>query len=139
MDNRLSSFYAGGAKVDVVLSPNDSLAQGISQSLQLAGYTAADFPVLTGQDGDKASVANILNGVQSMTVWKDTRLLGERVAMMVKSIVAGTDVEVNDTETYDNGDHIVPSFLITPEVVTKDTVQSKLIDSGFLKASDVGL
>ncbi len=139
MDNRLSSFYAGGAKVDVVLSPNDSLAQGISQSLQLAGYTAADFPVLTGQDGDKASVANILNGVQSMTVWKDTRLLGERVAMMVKSIVAGTDVEVNDTETYDNGDHVVPSFLITPEVVTKDTVQSKLIDSGFLKASDVGL
>ncbi len=139
MDNRLSSFYAGGAKVDVVLSPNDSLAQGISQSLQLAGYTAADFPVLTGQDGDKASVVNILNGVQSMTVWKDTRLLGERVAMMVKSIVAGTDVEVNDTETYDNGELIVPSYLITPEVVIKDTVQSKLIDSGFLKAGDVGL
>ncbi len=139
MDNRLSSFYAGGAKVDVVLSPNDSLAQGISQSLQLAGYTAADFPILTGQDGDKASVTNILNGVQSMTVWKDTRLLGERVDMMVKSIIAGTDVEVNDTTTYDNGDHVVPSYLITPEVVTKDTVQSKLIDSGFLKASDVGL
>ncbi len=65
--------------MDVVLSPNDSLAQGISQSLQLAGYTADDFPVLTGQDGDKASVRNILDGVQSMTVWKDTRLLGERV------------------------------------------------------------
>jgi len=139
MDNRLSSFYAGGAKVDVVLSPNDSLAQGISQSLQLAGYTAADFPVLTGQDGDKASVANILNGVQSMTVWKDTRLLGERVEMMVKSILAGEEPEVNDTETYDNGVKVVPSYLITPEVVTKDTVQSKLIDSGFLKASDVGL
>lgn len=139
MDNRLSSFYAGGEKVDVVLSPNDSLAQGISQSLQLAGYTAADFPVLTGQDGDKASVRLILDGYQSMTVWKDTRLLGERVELMVKSILAGDTVEVNDTETYDNGDHVVPSFLISPEVVVKDEVQSKLIDSGFLKASDVGL
>ena len=139
MDNRLASFYAGGKKVDVVLSPNDSLAQGISQSLQLAGYTAADFPVLTGQDGDKASVKNILDGVQSMTVWKDTRLLGQRVEMMIKSIVAGETPEVNDTTTYDNGDNVVPSYLITPEVVTKDTVQSKLIDSGFLKASDVGL
>ncbi|MCB2413282.1 substrate-binding domain-containing protein [Demequina sp. TTPB684] len=139
MDNRLSSFYAGGEKVDVVLSPNDSLAQGISQSLQLAGYTADDFPLLTGQDGDKASVANILNGVQSMTVWKDTRLLGERVEMMVKSILAGEEPEVNDTETYDNGVKVVPSYLITPEVVTADTVQSKLIDSGFLKAEDVGL
>jgi len=139
MDNRLSSFYAGGEKVDVVLSPNDSLAQGISQSLQLAGYTAADFPILTGQDGDKTSVVNILAGVQSMTVWKDTRVLGERVAMMIESIVAGETPEVNDTTTYDNEVKVVPSYLITPEVVIKDTVQSKLIDSGFLKASDVGL
>ena len=139
MDNRLASFYAGGAKVDVVLSPNDSLAQGISQSLQLAGYTAADFPILTGQDGDKASVVNILAGTQSMTVWKDTRLLGERVQQMIKSISAGEEPEVNDTETYDNGEKVVPSYLITPEVVTADTVQSKLIDSGFLKPADVGL
>jgi len=139
MDNRLSSFYAGGEKVDVVLSPNDSLAQGISQSLQLAGYTAADFPILTGQDADKASVINILNGVQSMTVFKDTRLLGERVNMMIQSIVAGETPEVNDTTTYDNGEKVVPSYLITPEVATADDVQTKLIDSGFLSASDVGL
>ncbi len=139
MDNRLSSFYAGGEKVDVVLSPNDSLAQGISQSLQLAGYTEADFPILSGQDGDKSSVALMLNGYQSMTVWKDTRLLGERVELMIKSILAGETPEVNDTETYDNGVKVVPSYLITPEVVTPDQVQSKLIDSGFLKASDVGL
>ena len=139
MDNRLSSFYAGGEKVDVVLSPNDSLAQGISQSLQLAGYTADDFPVLTGQDGDKASVALMLDGYQSMTVWKDTRLLGERVQMMIQSIIAGETPEVNDTTTYDNGVLVVPSYLITPEVVTPDQVQSKLIDSGFLKPADVGL
>ncbi len=139
MDNRLASFYTGGKKVDVVLSPNDSLAQGISQSLQLGGYTAAKFPLLTGQDGDKASVKNILAGVQSMTVWKDTRLLGAQVEKMIKSIIAGQAPEVNDTKTYNNGDHVVPSFLITPEVVTKDTVKTKLIDSGFLKASDVGL
>ncbi|PKQ14599.1 MAG: ABC transporter substrate-binding protein [Actinobacteria bacterium HGW-Actinobacteria-8] len=139
MDNRLSSFYAGGEKVDVVLSPNDSLAQGISQSLQLAGYTADDFPILTGQDGDKASVALMLDGYQSMTVWKDTRLLGQRVQQMIQSILAGETPEVNDTTTYDNGVKVVPSYLITPEVVTPDQVQSKLIDSGFLKASDVGL
>ncbi len=138
MDNRLSSFYTD-QKVDVVLSPNDSLAVGIAQSLVNAGYTADDFPVLTGQDGDKAAVTNILAGNQSMTVWKDTRLLGERVEMMIKSIIAGEEPEVNDTTTYDNGVKVVPSYLITPEVVTADTVQSKLIDSGFLKPEDVGL
>ncbi len=139
METRLASFYTD-SKVQVVLSPNDSLANGITAALLGAGYVAGvDFPVLTGQDGDKANVKNMLAGTQSMTVWKDTRELGKRVHQMVKSIVAGTTVEVNDTETYDNGDHIVPSFLVLPEVVTPDLVQSKLIDSGFLLASDVGL
>ncbi|OJU45302.1 MAG: ABC transporter substrate-binding protein [Microbacterium sp. 69-7] len=139
MDNRLSSFYTSGQKVNVVLSPNDSLAIGIIASLKSAGYTPGSaYPVLTGQDADKANVQAILNGEQSMTVWKDTRALGDRVQKMIASIVAGQQVEVNDTKTYDNGVKVVPSYLLDPEVVTKDTVQSMLIDSGFLKASDVG-
>lgn len=139
MENRLASNYSD-KKVDVVLSPNDSLAQGIAEALVSSGYTpGAEWPILTGQDADKASVVNILADKQSMTVWKDTRLLGDQVFAMIESLKAGTDVEVNDTESYDNGVKVVPSYLLDPEVVTKDTVQTKLIDSGFLKASDVGL
>ncbi|MEC5182921.1 putative multiple sugar transport system substrate-binding protein [Cryobacterium sp. MP_3.1] len=140
MDNRLSSFYTGGDKVDVVLSPNDSLAIGIIASLKSAGYApGADYPLITGQDADKANVKAILDGEQSMTVWKDTRTLGEQVFTMIEQIVAGDEVTVNDTETYDNGEKVVPSFLLDPEVVVKDDVQTKLVDSGFIKASDVGL
>lgn len=140
MDNRLSSFYGDGKKVNVVLSPNDSLAIGIEASLKSAGYTAgADYPIITGQDADKANVKAILDGLQAMTVWKDTRALGDRVFTMIQEIKDGKTVEVNDTKTYDNGKKVVPSYLLTPEVVVKDDVQSKLIDSGFLKASDVGL
>jgi len=140
LDNRIASFYSGGQKIDVVLSPNDSLAQGIAASLSSAGYTpGTDWPLLTGQDGDKASVKNILDGKQSMTVWKDTRELGKVVFGFIEAIEAGKEPEINDTKTYDNGKKVVPSYLITPEVVVKDDVQTKLIDSGFLKASDVGL
>lgn len=140
MDNRLSSFYSDGSKVDVVLSPNDSLAIGIEASLKSAGYVPGeDWPIITGQDGDKANVQAILNDEQAMTVWKDTRTLGQQVFDMIQSIIAGEEPEVNDTETYDNGEKVVPAYLLPPEVVVKDTVQSKLIDSGFLKASDVGL
>ncbi|SMG14578.1 multiple monosaccharide ABC transporter substrate-binding protein [Agreia pratensis] len=140
MDNRLSSFYTGDQKVNVVLSPNDSLAIGIEASLKSAGYApGSSYPIITGQDADKANVKAILDGEQSMTVWKDTRALGDRVFQMIKSIAAGDEVEVNDTKTYDNGNKVVPSYLLDPEVVVKDDVQTKLIDSGFLKASDVGL
>ncbi|GAA3034530.1 multiple monosaccharide ABC transporter substrate-binding protein [Microbacterium dextranolyticum] len=140
MDNRLSSFYGGGKKVDAVLSPNDSLAIGIEASLKSAGYTAgAGYPIITGQDADKANVKAILDGLQAMTVWKDTRTLGDRVFTMIQQITKGETVEVNDEKTYNNGVKVVPAYLLTPEVVTKDDVQTKLIDSGFIKASDVGL
>ena len=140
MQNRLNSFYAGGEKVDVVLSPNDSLALGIAQALEGAGYKpGSDWPILTGQDADLANVLNMLSDRQSMTVWKDTRTLGDQVAKMIDSIVAGTAVEVNDEKTYDNGVKVVPTYLLPPEVVTKDLVQTRLVDTEFYKAGDLGL
>lgn len=139
MQNRLNSFYTG-KKVNVVLSPNDSLALGIAQALQSAGYTpGATYPVLTGQDADKANVLNIIAGKQSMTVWKDTRKLGEQVAKMVKQIATGATVDVNDTKSYNNGNKVVPTYLLDPMVVTKDNVKSALVDSGFFTAADLGL
>ncbi|MDO9397417.1 MAG: sugar ABC transporter substrate-binding protein [Herbiconiux sp.] len=138
MENRLSSFYTGDQKVDVVLSPNDSLALGIEAALKGAGYTAGEgWPIVTGQDADKANVQAILNDQQAMTVWKDTRVLRERTAEMIASIVAGEEPET--TTEFDNGATTVKSYELDPEVVVKDDVQTKLIDSGFLKASDVGL
>src|SRR5690606_37349299 len=51
IENRLNSFYTDGKKVNVVLSPNDSLALGIEQGLDGAGYTPGeDWPLVTGQD-----------------------------------------------------------------------------------------
>lgn len=140
MQNRLNSFYAGGKKVNVVLSPNDSLALGIAQALAAAGYKpGADYPVLTGQDADLANVKNMIAGKQSMTVWKDTRALGDEVAKMVDEIATGKTVQVNDTKTYNNGIKVVPTFLLAPVVVTKDDIKAKLVESGFYKASDLGM
>ena len=140
MTNRLNSFYNDGTKLDAVLSPNDSLALGIAQALEGAGIAPGpEYPVLTGQDGDQANVLNILAGKQSMTVWKDTRTLAERVATMVQQIVNGEEVETNDSETYDNGVKVVPTYLIPPVVVTPDTVESDLVGSGFYSAEDLGL
>ena len=140
MDNRLQSFYTGGDKVDVVLSPNDSLALGIESSLQAAGYApGTGWPVITGQDADVANVKAMLGDRQSMTVWKDTRELGAQVDTMIDAIVAGNEVEVNDTESYDNGIKVVPTYILEPQVVVKEDVQPVLVDSGFVTADEVGL
>lgn len=139
MENRLNSFYQG-KKVQAVLSPNDAIALGVAQALEGAGYTVGDeWPVLTGQDADQANVQNIVAGKQSMTVFKDTRELGDAVAKMVDEISKGETVTVNDTTSYDNGKKVVPSQLLTPVVVTKDNVKETLVDTGFYSASDLGL
>ncbi|MDR1791104.1 MAG: sugar-binding protein [Propionibacteriaceae bacterium] len=136
MENRLNSYYTD-KKVQIVLSPNDSLAVGIAQALDTAGYKVGeDWPILTGQDGDIAAVKNIVAGKQSMTVWKDTRLLAAQSAKMVDQMIKGETVDQNN-DTYDNGVKVVPTFLLDPEVVTADLVQDKLVGSGFLKAEDL--
>lgn len=140
MENRLNSFYSDGSKVGIVLSPNDSLALGIAQALEGAGYTPGDeYPLLTGQDCDAANVKNLVAGKQSMDIFKNTEKLGDETAKMVDEILSGKEVEVNDTKTYDNGKKVVPTYLLTPEVVTKDNAKEVLVDSGYYKASDIGL
>ena len=136
----LCAAERAGVAPDIVLSPNDSLALGIAQALDAAGYTPGeDWPILTGQDADQANVLNILAGKQSMSVWKDTRQLGDRVATMISQLAAGEEVEVNDTETYDNGVKVVPSYLLDPTVVVADTVEEILVGSEFYSAEDLGL
>lgn len=139
MENRLNSFYSATTRVDVVLCPNDAIALGVGQALDSAGYGGSDWPVLTGQDADQANVANIVNGKQSMTVFKDTRALGERCVTMVDQIAQGRDVEVNDTASYDNGALVVPSYLLDPVTVDAGNVRQILVDSEYYTAEEVGL
>ena len=77
------------------------------------------------------SVKSILAGEQYSTIFKDTRELAEVTVDMIKAVGAGEEPEVNDTETYDNGVKVVPSYLLDPVPVTKDDVQSVLVDSGY--------
>ena len=138
MDNLLSSYYSG-EKLDAVLAPNDAVAMGIVSSLKSVGYGKADrpMPIITGQDAEAASVKSIISGDQTMTVFKDTKKLAGEAARMVNEILTKKKVIVNDEKTYNNNKKVVPTFLIDPVVADKDNYQAKLVDSGYLKASDI--
>ena len=131
MDNILTANYSDGSKVDVVLSSNDSVANGITNALKAAGYTADNFPVLTGQDCDITSVKNIIGGTQSMSVFKDTRTLAAQVVKMVGQIMNEETVDVNDKESYDNGTGKIPTYLCEPVFADKENYKELLIDTGY--------
>ena len=138
MEDILVSSYADGSKVHGVLSPYDGLSRGIIAALVDAGYTADDLPTITGQDAEVLSVKSMLAGEQYSTIFKDTRELAKVASAMAIAILNGTEPEVNDTTTYDNGVKVVPSFLLTPYIVTVDNYQELLIDSGYISEADLG-
>ena len=128
-ENILSSFYANGENVDAWLCSNDSTAQGVVAALD-ANYNG-EWPIVTGQDCDIVSVKNMIAGKQSMSVFKDTRTLAEQVVKMVGQILNGEEVDVNDTETYNNNVITVPSFLCEPVFADINNYEELLIDSGY--------
>ena len=138
MDNILATYYAD-KRVDAVLSPYDGISIGIIASLKAVGYYTADkpAPVVSGQDAELPSVKSILAGEQTSTVFKDTRLLAAQAAKMVNQMLAGQTVEVNNTDTYDNGVKKVPSYLLDMVLVTKDNVTKELVDTGYYTADEV--
>nr|WP_249141562.1 multiple monosaccharide ABC transporter substrate-binding protein [Bradyrhizobium diazoefficiens] len=136
MDNLLSAYY-GNKKVNAVLSPYDGLSIGIISSLKGVGYGSADqkMPIISGQDAEVPSIKAMLRGDQYSTIFKDTRDLAKVTADMVDAALAGKQVTVNDTKTYENGVKTVPSYLLKPVVVYKDNWEKILVDSGYYKKS----
>ncbi len=116
MDTVLSGFY-GKADLDGILSPNDTLARAAMASVDAANKP---LPVVTGQDSEVESVKSIMAGKQYSTIFKDTNKLVAQAITMVNDLQAGKTPEVNDTESYDNGVKVVPSYLIAPVIVTKE-------------------
>lgn len=134
MDAILSSNYAD-KQLDAVLCSNDATALGVENSLE-ANYTG-EWPIITGQDCDMPNIKNLVAGKQSMSIFKDTRLLAEQTVKMVDAIMGGEEAEVNDTESYDNGTGVIPTYLCEPTVVTIDNYEEMLIDSGYYEAADL--
>lgn len=139
MDNILAAYYTD-KNVDAVLSPYDGLSIGILSALKSVGYgSGKPIPVVTGQDAEVPSMKSILAGEQAQTVFKDTRTLAKRAAMMVDAVLQGTDPEINDTKTYDNNVKVVPSYLEEPISVDINNWEKALIDSGYYTKADLGM
>ncbi|WP_346668063.1 sugar-binding protein [uncultured Subdoligranulum sp.] len=142
--NVLASYYADGTQVDVWLCSNDSTALGVSQAIQ-SDYAGSNQPIITGQDGDEANLKNIVDGLQSMTVYKAVSNEAVVTLDLGKAILNGDTIDDSlitnsgwdfdcsyDTESYATSEgHNCPSFLLVPDVVTKDNMKEKLVDTGY--------
>lgn len=138
MDNLLSAHYTD-AQVQGVLSPYDGLSIGIISSLKGVGYGSGDLkmPIVTGQDAELRSIKSMLAGEQYSTVFKDTRELARVTVGMADALLAGSEPEINDTKTYNNGVKIVPSYLLEPVSVDMSNWEDVILGSGYYTRDQV--
>lgn len=159
-ENMKAQLEAAGYTVDLQYAANDiptqvsqienMIANGCEVLViaSIDGDKTYNIEYITGDPGDNNinfffnGAISVLQpyidaGTQSMSVFKDTRDLAAKTVEMVDALMKGTEPPINDTETYDNGTGIIPSYLCEPVVCTSDNVQELLIDSGYYTEADL--
>ncbi len=138
--NVLSSYYADGTQLDAWLCSNDATALGVAQAID-SDYKGSNSIIITGQDGDEANLKNIVDGVQSMTVYKNVSNESIVTLKLAEAIINGDTIDESlteefgvecayDTESYETSDgNKCPSFLLVPDVITADNI-TDLVDTG---------
>ncbi|CAM3748837.1 sugar-binding protein [Cohnella lubricantis] len=116
----------------VILAPNDDTARSIADAF--ASDSAITSYVISGQDAAQASIQYIIDGKQSMTVFKDVRILSKDAIDMAVTVLEGKTPETNGVKNNNTKD--VPAKQTPITVVDKENVKSAIIDSGYYQASE---
>ena len=143
MKNILKSFYADRQRLDAVVCANDYTALGVTRAID-EEYQGRNNVIITGQDGDEENLKNIVDGKQSMTVFKalsnEVIVTVDLADEILKGLTPGESLIRNsnwgfkctyDTLSYDNGTGAIPSYLLMPTAVTKENMQKVLVDTGY--------
>ncbi|MGL5857695.1 MAG: sugar ABC transporter substrate-binding protein [Angustibacter sp.] len=115
-------------KIDGVLAANDGLGNAAIAVLRKNGV-AGKVPV-TGQDATVQGLQNVLDGSQCMTVYKSAKEEAGALATLAIGLSKGAKPAASGTVRDDTGNRDVPSVLLTPKSITKDTVKDVISDGG---------
>ncbi len=128
--NELQAFMeVNDVKIDAILAANDELAGGSIMALDML---LGEWDILiTGQDASVGGCQNIIDGKQSMTVYKPINKLAFTAAQAAVNLAKGEELD-NINNTLNNGVKDVPSILLETIVVDKDNIRETVIDDGFI-------
>jgi D-xylose transport system substrate-binding protein len=125
---------ANNSNVDAVVASNDGTAGGVVAALTAVGLEG--LPV-SGQDGDHAALNRVARGLQTVSVWKDARVLGRNAASIALTLAAGVDgQDIPSALMFSDGPKgkKMNAILLEPVAITRDNM-NVVIDAGWIKKS----
>jgi D-xylose transport system substrate-binding protein len=123
----IEAIEAYRGNITAIVASDDGTAGGAIQALHDHGLAGKVF--VSGQDADLAAIIRILDGTQTMTVYKPVGSQAKQAAEMAVSLAKGEPVR--SSSFIPNGNRNVPAFFVSPVVVTKDNVMTTVIKDGF--------
>jgi len=120
--------------IQAVVASNDGTAGGVIQALSEKGL--AGKVLVSGQDADIAGCQRVVEGTQSMTIYKPIQPLAETAAEASMQIINDQVVE-KALKAINNGKIDVPSILLDPVAVDKNNMMETVIASGYQKKEEV--
>ncbi|NUW75276.1 D-xylose ABC transporter substrate-binding protein [Vibrio mediterranei] len=130
MENALTANHND---IDVVVASNDATAGGAIQALDAQGL--AGKVLISGQDADLAAVRRIVDGTQTMTVYKPITALATRAAEI--AVELGQQKTPASNASLNNGVKDVPSWLLEPVAVTRTNLKTTVIADKFHSEQEV--
>ncbi|CAM3098318.1 D-xylose ABC transporter substrate-binding protein [Vibrio diazotrophicus] len=130
MENALT---ANNNKIDVVVASNDATAGGAIQALEAQGL--AGKVSISGQDADLAALRRIVDGTQTMTIYKPINTLASRAAEIAVELADGKTPAQNSS--LNNGMKDVPAWLLDPVAVTSKNIKTTVVRDGFHAESEI--
>lgn len=129
-------MYAANPDLVGLVTANDGMAGGVIARQKAAGVEG-EIPV-TGQDATAEGLANVLQGYQCGTVFKDTSVEAKAAADLAIAIINGDDTSSIATGSVPDSELEVdvPSVLADPVWITADSVQS-VVDAGQADAAEI--
>ncbi len=131
--NMETALKVNGHQIDAVIAANDATAGGVIQALKAQGL--AGKVLVAGQDAELAAAQRIVEGTQSMTVYKPIQTLTDTAAKLAVNLAKGE--KINTYQKVNNGKIEVPSVLLTPIAVDETNIDKTIIADGFHSKEDV--
>ena len=119
--NMQQILAANRNRVDAVVASNDKMAGAVIEALEAAGLSG--IPV-SGQDGSRAALNRVARGIQTVSVWKDVRVLGQAAGKIAVQLAEGFEpYEIEKARNYAApSGNAIPSRLLEPIAITRDNL-----------------
>lgn len=120
-------------QVDAVVASNDGTARGAVQALE--GQHLAGKVLVSGQDADLASLKLIVEGKQTMTIYKSIQPLAYGAVDAAVKLARGEKVATSDT--IDNSFKKVPAMLLEPVAVDRNNLLATVVKDGYHTLAEI--